>query len=161
MPETTRDTFDMDKLADFLSDLVDVTIPERGTEDELRLALRDLSRAGIQLTKKYLELKPMETRLKIALSNANGAFKTQRAVQISNPTEAYAACKNDKAREAYIESVLTDELEAIEKADGRVRQMGALLEMVSESVSRLKFLKENVSRQVDILQMEAALAPRD
>jgi len=156
MPE-----LDIEKLADSVSNLVQVTVPERGTETELRKALHELSVAGINLTQKYIRLKAVESRVAINARNEKAKLAQQRAIHVANPTEAYLGCKNEKARDAYLDTVCADQITALDEAEVQQTQMRYLLDIVGEAMSRLKFLKETTAHQVKLLEIEVSLEPTE
>lgn len=152
--------YDIDKLGEQLGGLVEITVPENGDLDELSIALTDLSRKGIELTKKLLRGKAIETKLRMSMMQMKSEQKAKRS-RIIDSDEKFAECKNDKSREAYIEVALAEEVADYERAEIQHVNVKLVVELVSDALSCLKSLKGNVSGQIQIREIEAGLEPKE
>ncbi len=66
--------------------------------------------------------------------------------------------KNKEEREAILGDKVADEIEALHAEEMRLEKLKMIEKLVDDAQSCLKYLKENVSRQVDVQRIEANLS---
>lgn len=148
--------YDPSNLGTKLGELVGVTVPASGDLDELNKAFYEIAERYGRLTRKFLELKAKETNLILALTDAKNKLGTREADIIAHDEDIQEG-KNAEVRRAMVMELTEDELGTVQALEQQVTNMKALREMVAEAMSCLKFMKENVSRQLDIQRLEADL----
>jgi hypothetical protein len=148
--------YDLDKLNESLGKLVQVTVPACGDPTELNTALCDLSKRGIELVQKLLHAKSVETKVRLSVMQKRADLEASKAETIRGD-EKYSEQKNEGQRKAYLDTEYAKEVHELSSMDGQHRNVLAIVEMISEAVSCLKFLKENVSRQIQLLEIETSV----
>lgn len=154
------ETYDIDKLSEQLGGLVAITVPENGDEDELNAALTELSRRYIKLTEKLVRGKALETKLRMSMMQMKSELDAASARVITSDDQ-YAACKNEGQRSAYIAVALAESTGDFKRAEIQHVSVRSVIDVIADALSCLKFLKENVSRQIQLLEIEAGLEPKE
>ena len=152
--------FDIDQLSTQLGGLVQITVPENGDLDELGTALSELSVRGIKLTGKFIKAKATETKLRMSLMQMKAEMDAASS-RIIATSEEYTTLKNEGQRKAHIEVALSDEVSNMSQAEIQHANVKSVVELISDAISCLKFLKENISRQIQLREIEAALEPKE
>ncbi len=147
---------DVDKLKTAIGALVAIDIPEAGDADELGDALSALSRRAIKLTEKFARAKALETSARLTTMQMKHELEVTKSVTIRDDDD-FAALKNENQRSAYLMGVHADEYEALKDAEKQHRLLQSVLEMIEGARDCLKFLKENVARQIQLMEIDAIL----